>query len=135
MLAVDTSTFVSYLKGDKGSDVEFLNQSLIDKNIFFPPIVITELLSSTKIYSQLKEDINSFPTLELSENYWTQVGYLRSQMSKHGYKAKLADSLIAQSCLDHQATLITRDKDFLTFQKIFDLKLHPCSMIYLNTTS
>jgi predicted nucleic acid-binding protein len=32
-----------------------------------------------------------------------------------GFKAKLADTLIAQSCLDHDVPLITRDGDFRHF--------------------
>jgi predicted nucleic acid-binding protein len=32
-----------------------------------------------------------------------------------GFKARLADALIAQACIDHDVALITRDKDFRHF--------------------
>lgn len=32
-----------------------------------------------------------------------------------GHKAKLADTLIAQACLDHRVPLVTRDLDFRHF--------------------
>jgi predicted nucleic acid-binding protein len=35
----------------------------------------------------------------------------------------LADSLIAQSCLDHDVELLTRDPDFATFADLAGLKL------------
>lgn len=38
-------------------------------------------------------------------------------------KAKLADTLIAQSCLDHDVTLVTRDDDFRHFAAARGLKL------------
>jgi predicted nucleic acid-binding protein len=38
-------------------------------------------------------------------------------------KAKLADTLIAQLCIDHEVPLITRDRDFSHFQKFCGLKL------------
>jgi predicted nucleic acid-binding protein len=41
-----------------------------------------------------------------------------------GIKAPLADALICQSCLDHDAALITRDRDFRPFAKHCGLKLY-----------
>jgi predicted nucleic acid-binding protein len=38
-------------------------------------------------------------------------------------KARLADVLIAQSCLDHRVALITRDRDFRHFARIARLRL------------
>jgi len=38
-------------------------------------------------------------------------------------RPKVADTLIAQSCLDHGVPLITRDRDFSSFQKIAGLQL------------
>jgi predicted nucleic acid-binding protein len=38
-------------------------------------------------------------------------------------KAKVADTLIAQSCIDHDVALITRDGDFRHFAKHCGLKL------------
>jgi hypothetical protein len=40
-----------------------------------------------------------------------------------GRKAKLADALIAQSCIDHRVMLVTRDKDFQAFNRLAGLKL------------
>jgi len=40
-----------------------------------------------------------------------------------GRKARLADALIAQSCLDHEVPLITRDADFRNFSRVRDLQL------------
>lgn len=38
-------------------------------------------------------------------------------------RARLADALIAQSCLDHEIPLITRDRDFQNFAKYAGLNL------------
>jgi predicted nucleic acid-binding protein len=40
---------------------------------------------------------------------------LRAGVIAKGHKAKLADTLIAQSCLDHGVALVTRDPDFARF--------------------
>jgi len=38
-------------------------------------------------------------------------------------RARLADTLIAQSCLDHDVALVTRDGDFRHFARVARLKL------------
>jgi predicted nucleic acid-binding protein len=38
-------------------------------------------------------------------------------------RARLGDALIAQSCLDHQVRLITRDRDFRHFARAAGLRL------------
>lgn len=63
------------------------------------------------------------PLLNLTEGYWIRAGLLRAKILKSGHKARLADTLIAQSCLDHQATLVARDRDFRVFHRLAGLKL------------
>jgi len=38
-------------------------------------------------------------------------------------RARLGDALIAQSCLDHNVRLITRDRDFQLFARAAGLKI------------
>jgi predicted nucleic acid-binding protein len=42
---------------------------------------------------------------------------------RKGLKAAVADALIAQSCIDNDVALITRDPDFRHFAKHCGLKL------------
>jgi predicted nucleic acid-binding protein len=39
------------------------------------------------------------------------------------HRARLADTLIAQSCIDHGVRLVTRDADFRHFARIGGLRL------------
>ena len=52
-----------------------------------------------------------------------RVGALRADVIAQGRKARLADALIAQSCLDHSVPLITRDADFRNFARDRELEL------------
>ena len=52
-----------------------------------------------------------------------RVGALRADVIARGRKARLTDALIAQSCLDHEVPLITRDADFRNFSRVRDLQL------------
>jgi predicted nucleic acid-binding protein len=63
------------------------------------------------------------PLLEPSPGYWERVGSLRAKVLARNRRARLADALIAQSCLDHEISLLTRDGDFRDFAEVSGLRL------------
>lgn len=65
--------------------------------------------------AELAETFLDLPRLEILDGYWERVGNLRASILRQGKRARLADSLIAQSCMDHDVPLITRDRDFRHF--------------------
>jgi predicted nucleic acid-binding protein len=123
MIATDTSALVAYLKNEKGADLELLDAAALNGQLRLPPVVITEILSdetSSKLLAELLPDIL---TLESTDGYWERAGATRRLLRKRGLKAQIADTLIAQSCIDHDVALITRDNDFRHFAKHCRLKL------------
>src|SRR5262249_1074501 len=92
-------------------------------NLILPPVVVTEILSdpaSAKILGVILPEIQ---TLELTDGYWVRAGQARSALKRQGLKAKIADALIAQSCIDHDLALIRGDGDFRHYMKYCRLKL------------
>ena len=123
MIAVDTSSFVAYLEGAAGPDVDLLDKGLEAKQVMLPPVVVTELLSDPELSKTVVSLIKEIPQLEVSDGYWERAGALRSQLLVKGFKARVADALIAQSCLDNKIGLITRDGDFKAMAKVCGLLL------------
>ena len=123
MMALDSSSVIAYLSGDQGNDVEQVEFALEQKQGVFPPVVLCELLSAPKILPTVVSLLKGIPLLELVNGYWERVGLLRSRLISSGFKARLADSLIAQSCIDHRTPLITRDTDFKHFVRLGGLRL------------
>ena len=123
MICADTSSFIAYWEGDPGSDAGFVDRALVDGNLRLAFVTVTELLSDPALSPRLERLVMSVPRLEISAGYWERAGRLQAKLSSHGYRHKLADSLIAQSCLDHDLPLITRDRDFVAFEKLAGLKL------------
>jgi predicted nucleic acid-binding protein len=80
-----------------------------------PPIVLSEALSSPAVEAGFVEFVLSLPLLKIKEGYWKRAGDLRRNLLSDGYKAKLADALIAQACIDRNIALITHDADFRHF--------------------
>lgn len=55
--------------------------------------------------------------LELSFDFWERASRLRALTLSEGRKARLADTLIAQSCIDHDVAWISRDRVFGHFAR------------------
>ncbi len=123
MICADTSSVVALLKGEQGRDVEAVRDALIDGILVLAPASVAELLGDPGITPPIEESILDVPQLEVTAGYWERVGRLRARLIRHRFRPKLADALIAQSCLDHDVLLVTRDRDFSPFQKLAGLRL------------
>lgn len=123
MICADTSSLVALLEGEKGADVEFVHQALEDGLLCIAPITVTELLSAANFPPSLEELVIGIPQLEIKAGYWERAGRLRAKLLRHHLKPKIADTLIAQYCLDHNLPLVTRDQDFSALQKWGGLKI------------
>ena len=125
MIAIDSSSLIAYLAGATGSDVATVESALADKQGCLPPAVMTELLSDPKLPPDVASLLRQLPSLTISDGYWERAGALRAAVIATRRRAPLADALIAQSCLDHDVPLVTRDGDFRPFAKLSRLKLVP----------
>ncbi len=123
MIAIDTSSFIAYLSGASGVDVDAVGLALAHRQAVLPPVVLSELLSDPELPRAVKPLFLGLPMLPLSDGYWERAGLLRARVLARGRKARLADTLIAQACLDHDTELVTRDADFRHFAGAVGLKL------------
>ena len=123
MIAADTSTWVAFLSGDGGPDVERLDEALHDRLVMMAPTVLSELLSDPMLPADVEATLREVPLLDTPDGYWARAGRLRATVLTQRRKARLGDALIAQSCLDHRLPLITRDRDFLAFADAAGLNL------------
>lgn len=123
MIAVDTSSLIAFLGGSAGADVELIDVALARRQAVLPPVVLTEVLSDPGLDDEVRASLHDLPILEIVDGFWQRAGALRAAVLKTGRKARIADALIAQSCLDHQVPLITRDRDFRHFARLARLDL------------
>ena len=123
MIAADTSSVVAYLAGGSGADVALLDLALRDRQLCLPPVVLTELLSAPDLPKEVATRLLELPILAVIEGYWQRAGALRARCLLAKRRARLGDALIAQSCVDHDLRLITRDRDFRVFARAAGLKV------------
>lgn len=123
MIAADTSTWIAFLTGQVGWDVEVLDKALKDRQIVMLPAVLAELLSDPKLTSDVEEQLCDVPRVPITEGYWRRAGKGRATLLAKGRRARLGDALIAQGCIDGGVLLVTRDQDFRAFAERSKLTL------------
>ena len=123
MTAADTSSWIAFLEGSSGQDVQLLDRALGDHQVVMVPVVLTELLSDASLPSHVVKTISDLPLLEVASGYWHRAGALRAKVLATRRKARLGDALIAQSCIDQSISLITHDRDFRAFAAAAKLNL------------
>jgi len=123
MIAADTSSLSAYLKGDTGRDVDLVASALNAAELVLPPVVVTEILSDPEAAQAIDAHIPNIATLAIDDEYWVRAGRARRILKTKSLKAKVADALIAQACIDNEVALITRDTDFRHFARHCGLRL------------
>jgi predicted nucleic acid-binding protein len=123
MIAADTSTWIGFLEGDAGEDIEMLAKALGDRQVVMAPPVLTELLGDPELSSSAARTLSEVPLIEIESGYWQRAGRLRARVLAKKRKARLGDALIAQSCIDARVPLITRDRDLRAFAEAAALDL------------
>jgi predicted nucleic acid-binding protein len=123
MIAADTSTWVAFLEGDEGKDTVLLDEALMERQVVMVAVVLTELLSDPKLPAGVAKTLSEVPLVNIEPGYWQRAGGLRARVLAKGRRARLGDALIAQSCIDRDISLLTRDKDFRVFTQAAELDL------------
>jgi predicted nucleic acid-binding protein len=123
LIAADTSTWIAFIQGDGGRDVQLLETALEDRGLLMPPAVLAEILSDAKLPAAIASSLVDIPLIEIEHGYWERVGALRAKVLAKSRKARLGDALISQSCIDRGIPLLTRDRDFRAFTDAAGLNL------------
>ena len=123
MIACDTSTLSALLSQTQGSDIDLAANALSQRLLWLPPATYAEALSNPRTSDQAEALLDGLKMLPIQEGFWLRVAKTRRTLLRRGLKARLADALIAQSCIDADVPLITRDRDFRHFAAHCGLKL------------
>ncbi|HYR28085.1 MAG TPA: PIN domain-containing protein [Thermoanaerobaculia bacterium] len=116
LCSADTNAFIRAFDGLRDDRLTLLRTALRANEVRLSPVVVTELLSAPAPTSDARSFVASIPRLTLRDGYWERAGRLRAELLARRLRARLADCLIAQSCIDHDIPLITYDRDFRHFE-------------------
>lgn len=125
MIAIDSSSWIAFFSEGEpaGDDTALVESALADHQACLPPVVLTELLSDPKLPRSVGALLCQLPLLDVDPGFWERAGKLRAKLVARRRRARLADTLISQSCIDHDVRLVTRDDDFRPFARFGGLRL------------
>ncbi|HZK99813.1 MAG TPA: PIN domain-containing protein [Caulobacteraceae bacterium] len=123
MIAADSSSLINYLRGARTPDRVLVRRAIDAKELWLPPPVKTEIMSGRLSGLDLTGLMENAPLLTISSGFWERAGESRRLILSKGLKAHLADTLIAQCCIDSNVPLIARDGDYVNFERWCGLKL------------
>jgi len=123
--AIDSSSLIAYLSGRDRADTRLVHAALERGDAVLPPVVVAEVLSQPGLPARVVELIRAIATLDLTDGYWQRAGEARARLMAKGRRARLADALIAQACVDHEVPLVTHDADFRQFAAHTALRVLP----------
>jgi predicted nucleic acid-binding protein len=126
LIVADSSVLIPWAEGNPTDKTRLLRFHMQQGTLRVAPVSITELLSAPNLRSEIRLIAETLDLLELQGGYWARAGLLRGKCLAAGRRARLADALIAQACLDADLPLLTNDADFEVFQLIGGLKLVDC---------
>lgn len=114
-VALDSSSLIGYLNGRAGGDTARVREALAAGRAVVPPLVVAEVFSLPGLPPQVPAMMRDLVQLPLLPGYWERAGQLRGRVLALGRRARMADTLIAQSCIDHDVPLVSADSDFRHF--------------------
>jgi len=114
---------IAYLQGKRDIKVERFDAALATATVKVPPAVIVEVLCHPNLPQAHIDLINALPMLDILPGFWHRAAEMRRGLLSRGLRARLSDTLIAQSCIDHDESLIASNGDFRHFARHCGLKL------------
>lgn len=123
MIAADTSTLIAFLAGEQAQDTSLVEAAVESKNLVLSPPVVSELLSFPQPLEAARALVRAAPMLDLEPGFWERAADSRRTLLRLGRKCRLADALVAQTCIDAGVPLIARDRDFQAFADHCGLQL------------
>lgn len=123
MVCADTNVWIAFLAGEKSADTETLAIALRFRQTMLAPPVVAELLSYPELTEVDRNYLAGVTRFSILPGFWDRSAKLRMNLILSGNRPKLADTLIAQVCIDHRVPLLTRDRGFSVFAKHAGLAL------------
>ena len=123
MIVADSSVLIPWAEGHVTVKTDLLDYHIGQNTLRVVPVSITELLSAPNLRPEIRLVADTLDLLDLRDGYWARAGLLRGRCLAAGRRARLADALIAQACLDADLPLLTSDADFDVFASVGGLKL------------
>lgn len=128
MMVVDSNTWADYFNGVEAPHVERLDAALNEEeDLAVLPIIVTEILQGFRTergFRDAERVLTALPVLHPTLGCHVRAAQLFRSMRREGVTVRGAvDCVIAQTCLDLEAELLSPDRDFKDIARHTRLRL------------
>jgi predicted nucleic acid-binding protein len=114
---------VDFFRGVESAPTRALDEALKEQRVVMSSFILAELFSSPRMTSKLEKSLLALPLVEITEDFFIRAAKLRRKVYAKGLGVSMQDAFIAQSCIDAETVLVTRDLDFQTIARHSELKI------------
>jgi predicted nucleic acid-binding protein len=125
LVLVDTSAWIAFFRGERAA-VERLDPLLAEGDAAVCGPTFAELVSgapSPADSRRLATLLQGLEWLEPAAAIWERIAATRFALARAGKQSALLDLFIATTAADHDAELLTRDRDFVDIAAVIPLQL------------
>jgi hypothetical protein len=128
MIIVDSNTWADFFNGASNSHVQRLDIALEEEeDIAVVPIILTEVLQGFRTdsgFQRARRVLLSLPVIQPTVECHVRAAHLFRSLRRKGITVRGAvDCIIAQTCLDVNAELLSPDADFERMARHIPLRL------------
>ena len=128
MMVVDSNTWADFFNGTEGPHVERLDTALgEEEDLAILPIIVTEVLQGFRTergFRDAEAMLAALPVIHHTLGCHVRAAGLFRAMRRKGVTVRGAvDCVIAQTCLDLEAELLSPDRDFEDIARHTPLRL------------
>lgn len=127
MYLIDTSVWVGYFNGAEHQFEAVRRLILSHEKLLISGVVLSEVLQgfrSDREFERAREALSALPEIPLNLDECVVAAKMYRSLRGKGITVRgLVDCLIAAQCIKNDVTLVSSDRDFVTFVKNFKLKL------------
>ena len=133
MIVVDSNTWADFFNGTSNPHVERLDTALDEEDdLAVVPVIITEVLQGFRTdsgFQRARRILMALPVIQPSVHCHVRAARLFRALRKKGITVRGAiDCIIAQTCLDLDAELLSPDTDFARIARHAPLRLWDASV-------
>jgi len=127
-LLPDTCAWIDYFRPAMGPLAGKLGEELSKSVVCTCGVVLMEILQGVKTDTEreaLADAFEALPWLEPDRVLWAKAGDLARGLREKGITIPFSDIIIATLALEHEATVLTRDRHFLQIKGLQVIGLEP----------
>ena len=128
MIIVDSNTWADFFNGDSNPHVQRLDTALEgEEDLAVVPVIITEVLQGFRTdsgFQRARRVLVALPVIQPSVDCHVRAARMFRSLRKKGITVRGAvDCIVAQTCLDVDAELLSPDADFRCIAEHTPLRL------------